>query len=34
MSKTCVETQSVGKVYREMGLFRDAQEKTAMRDNL
>ena len=32
VSKTRVETQSVGKekVHREMDLFRDAQEKTAM----
>ena len=33
MSKTCVKTQSVGKdkvPHREMDLFRDAQEKTAM----
>ena len=32
VSKTCVETQSVGKdkVQREMNLFRDAQEKTVM----
>ena len=33
MSKTCVKTQSVGKdkvLHREMHLFHDAQEKTAM----
>ena len=33
VSKTCVKTQSVGKdkvPHREMDLFRDAQEKTAM----
>ena len=32
VSKTCVKTQSVGKdkVHREMDLFSDAQEKTAM----
>ena len=33
VSKTCVNTQSVGKdkvPHREMDLFRDAQEKTAM----
>ena len=35
MSKTCVEMRSVGKdkVHREMDLFRDVQENTAM-DNL
>ena len=32
MSKTCVEMRSVGKdkVHREMDLFRDVQENTAM----
>ena len=33
VSKTCVKTQSVGKdkvPHREMDLFRDTQEKTAM----
>ena len=33
VSKTCVKTQSVGKdkvPHREVDLFRDAQEKTAM----
>ena len=35
MSKTFVETRSVGKdkVHREMDLFREVQEKTAM-DNI
>ena len=35
MSKSCVETRSVGKdkMHKEMDVFRDAQEKTAM-DNL